>query len=129
MTISKKGFTLIELVLVMSLLAILYSILVPNYNYYKNKVKEKSAIVYGEQINSTVIYSYGKNNGNYDTKIIRSELSKYTSIDVLDVFQDTEDNKNIKVTFKANGEQYKFNKNSLEDFSLINSKGKEIYAK
>lgn len=125
-----KGFTLIELMLVIALIAILYSVLVPNYKYYNNKVKDRSAVIYGQQINSAVMYSYGKNNGVYDMKKVREAINNYTSVNVLDVSE--ENNKiDVSVSFEFNGEEYKFIKKfikkSINSFELINNKGKAIY--
>lgn len=122
-----KGFTLIELMLVIALIAILYSVLVPNYKYYNNKVKAKSAVIYGQQINSAVMYSYGENNGVYNMKKIREAINNYTSVNVLNVYQENNNKIDVSVSFEFNGEEYKFIKKSINSFELINSKGKAIY--
>lgn len=58
----KKGFTLIELVVVISLIAILMSIITPNYAYYKRKADLYRNIAYSNLIVETTVSAFYVNN-------------------------------------------------------------------
>lgn len=99
----------------------------PNYNYYKNKAKEKSAIIYGQQINSAIMYNYGKNNGAYNIDSLKDDINNYTCVDIVDIHKIESEGFNIEVSFKVNGCQYKLKKRSMKNFLLVNDKDVKVY--
>ena len=57
---SNGGFTLVELIVVIAILAILAGIAVPSYGNYVTKAKEQAAVVEANAIKTAVIAAYAE---------------------------------------------------------------------
>lgn len=75
----KRGFTLIELMLVVAIILILLGFLVPKFSSYQNKVKTTKAINTAKQIHTAAMASYGDNEGNFNEEDVKDYISDLTS--------------------------------------------------
>ncbi|HBC95667.1 MAG TPA: prepilin-type cleavage/methylation domain-containing protein [Clostridium sp.] len=75
----KKGFTLIELMLVVAIILVLLGFLVPKFSAYQNKAKTAKAINTAKQIETAAMASYGDNDGSFNEEDVRSCISNLTS--------------------------------------------------
>lgn len=57
---SNGGFTLVELIVVIAILAILAGIAVPSYGNYVTKAKEQAAVVEANAIKTAVVAAYAE---------------------------------------------------------------------
>jgi len=76
----KKGFTLIELMVVISIILVLASFLVPKLTAYKDKAKDTKAINTGKQIQVAAINSYNENNESFNSNNLKEDIETFTGI-------------------------------------------------
>ena len=80
----KKGFTLVELIVVLVILAILAALLVPALTGYIDKAKEKSIIAETRQcvMAAQTLYdeAYGKNSSATEENVKTDELKKLAEV-------------------------------------------------
>src|SRR3712207_9173943 len=63
-----KGFTLIELIVVMAIILVMASFLIPKFNGYRGKAQRLKVVDTGRQIYLTAIESYSENNGEFNNQ-------------------------------------------------------------
>ena len=80
----RKGFTLFEVIITISLIAILSSIILPKYIAYREKVEVSKAIFTGKEINKVVIMSYIQQGSVFVKSEIISLMQRTTEINLLD---------------------------------------------
>lgn len=102
----KKGFTLIELIISISIIAILGAILVPNISSYIRKTKDQKAKNIAALIFSSSMRSYIKEE-KFDKEKVLNNISddlniKDTQVDV----ENPVDDNTINVDFKCNNLNY-----------------------
>lgn len=59
---NRKGFTLIELIVVIAILGILAAILIPQFTGFQNKARESQALVSAKQIATAIDSFFAENN-------------------------------------------------------------------
>ena len=79
---SKKGFTIIELFTVMSIIFILMGLIIPKLNGYRGKAEKLKIENYARQIYIAAMASYGENNGKFIADAIKNDINDLTSITV-----------------------------------------------
>lgn len=123
-----KGFTLIELIVVMAIILVLSSFLVPKFNGYRKKAERLRAIDMGRQIYYVVVASYSENNGDFDKNVISGNLDNLLGLRNVTVSKttDTTDNK-INIGYKIDNKDYSMNFNDTENNITIKDKEKQIY--
>ena len=77
----KKGFTLIELVIVLAVLAIIAMIAIPNFTKVRNKALVDGDIRSAEQIEKITLMALA--NGDIPTKAVNYEIKKTTVLEVI----------------------------------------------
>lgn len=102
-----KGFTLIELIAVISIIAILGGILVPKYVSYISKAKNEKAQQIGRIIYVSAMRSYLENE-NFSKSDVTETLNDDINLnDVsVSVMEPTDDNKSIQVDFSSDSAKY-----------------------
>lgn len=93
---SKKGFTIIELITVMSIILILAGMLIPKLNGYRGKAQKLKVDNYARQIYMAAMASYADNNGKFIGESIEKDINDLIS------FTKGEEDNNIKVSTTEN---------------------------
>ncbi|MDD3225087.1 MAG: type II secretion system protein [Clostridium sp.] len=103
-----RGFTLIELIAVISIIAILGGILVPKYVSYISKAKTEKAEQIARILYVSAMRSYLENE-SFSKSDVTEALNEDISLnDVsISVMEPTDDNKNIEADFSSDGAKYK----------------------
>ncbi|ENK1242439.1 MULTISPECIES: type II secretion system protein [Clostridium] len=101
----KKGFTLIELMVVISIILILASFLVPKLSAYKDKAKDTKAINTGKQIQVAALNSYNENNESLNTSNLRKDIETFTGF-IVDSASESSGGKAVDVAYKSDNENY-----------------------
>lgn len=104
----KRGFTLIELVAVISIILILAGFLVPRYIAYENKAKSVKAINTAKQINSALLSSYSIQGGKIVTLDMLDTIKSVTGIGETtgDIDMSSTDGKSVIINFKCDDKSY-----------------------
>lgn len=105
---SKKGFTIIELLTVMSIIFILMGLIIPKLNGYRGKAEKLKIENYARQIYIAAMASYGENNGKFIADAIENNINDLTSI-MADEIVNAEvaaANDSATVTFTVEGVTY-----------------------
>ncbi len=74
MKLAQKGFTLIELMIVVAIIGILAAIAVPAYKDYITRAQVSEAIVLGSGMKST-LGDYGWNHASWPTKLVGANVT------------------------------------------------------
>lgn len=120
-----KGFTLIELIVVMAVILVISSLLIPRFNGYRNKAQSLKVIDTGRQIYLAAVESYTEGNGEFSKDGILKATKDLLGIDELEV--DSKAN-NISIVYKVDNKQYSVNFNELDNgFIIKDSSDKQIY--
>ncbi|MCW6077241.1 type II secretion system protein [Clostridium sporogenes] len=101
----KKGFTLIELMVVISIILVLASFLVPKLTAYKDKAKDTKAINTGKQIQVAAINSYNENNESFNSNNLKEDIETFTGIKV-DSASESKIEEAVDVAYKSDNENY-----------------------
>lgn len=101
----KKGFTLIELMVVISIILVLASFLVPKLTAYKDKAKDTKAINTGKQIQVAAINSYNENNESFNSNNLKEDIETFTGIKV-DSASESKIGEAVDVSYKSDNENY-----------------------
>ncbi|NLA84161.1 MAG: prepilin-type N-terminal cleavage/methylation domain-containing protein [Clostridiales bacterium] len=89
--LNKKGFTLIELIVVIAILGILAAIIIPRFTGFQNKARETQALVVAKQV-ATAVDSFYAENSAWPTDDDKDEIAKLSGVD--------EDNFEFEFEFK-----------------------------
>lgn len=81
----KKGFTLIELIVVMAIILVLGSLLLPRYNGYKSKAEKLKIVDTGRQIYLAAIESYVEGNNDFDEETIKQTTKELVGVEDIEV--------------------------------------------
>jgi prepilin-type N-terminal cleavage/methylation domain-containing protein len=124
----KKGFTLIEIVAVISILAILSTVAAIGYKYYITKSKDACASSNGQVIFEAIVWSYEAAGNTINSAAIEADVEALTGFDVSNVVANLPQ-KTISMNYSYESKTYKLSailtsyKVQIEDFEL----GRRIY--
>ena len=123
--IKRKGFTLIELIIVMAIILVMASFLIPKFNGYRGKAERVKAIDTGRQIYVAAMESYMENKGVFNEGQLEKTSKELLGIEKLNIQIASDDN--VVVNYDVDNKKYclKFGKNS-SNFYIDDEKG-EIY--
>ncbi|MGE5627471.1 MAG: type II secretion system protein [Solirubrobacterales bacterium] len=102
---TNKGFTLIELIVVIAVLLVLAGFLFPKFAGYQAKARETKAINTGKQIQTAAMSSYSEHEGIFDAAAVTSAVSTLTGAQGVSTTV-ADDKKSIKVSFTSDSENY-----------------------
>lgn len=100
----KKGFTLIELVVVISIILIFAGFLIPKFAGYQTRAKDTKAINTAKQIQSAALSSYSEMDGEFVAASVESAVLELTGAEDAAAKVDSG---TLTVTFTSDGESYK----------------------
>ncbi|KAJ53423.1 type IV pilus assembly protein PilA [Clostridium tetanomorphum] len=124
----KKGFTIIELLIVMSIIFVLMGLLVPRFKGYRMKAENLKIENYARQIYTATMASYSEMDGKFVKENIEDNIINLINItgnkkesgeDHINV---TADEKSATITFTIKNNNYEVNIDE-DGYSLKNSNG------
>lgn len=77
-----KGFTLLEVMVVISIISILAGFLIPKFIGYENKAKTVKAISEGKQLYNAVMCAYSENGSSVAEDDVAASVNNLTGISV-----------------------------------------------
>ena len=124
---SEKGFTLIELIVVVSIILILSGLLVPKVLGYQDKARKAKVVTTGRQIFEASMESYTEEEGKFDLAKLKSSITAVTDAqiaadgvtltegsDQIATVKFASDNKNYSETITASSNQFIIKEGSSE---------------
>jgi type IV pilus assembly protein PilA len=100
----RKGFTLIELVVVISIILIFAGFLIPKFAGYQTRAKDTKAINTAKQIQSAALSSYSEMNGKFEASAVSDSVSALTGAEGVSVT--VVSGKSVEVSFTSDTENY-----------------------
>lgn len=128
---TKKGFTLIEIVIVISVILVLGSLLLPKYNGYKNKADNLKIVDTGRQIYLAAVESYTGGNDDFDADEVKEAAKELIGIDDIEVTKEDEDGtEEISIKYTIDSKNYFLVFNDTDSGFLIkDSTNKQLHPK
>lgn len=108
----KKGFTLIELMIVISILLVLLGFMIPKFSAYLDKAKKIKAMNTAKQIQTAAMASYGDNNGKFVKNDVESNVTALTTVASADIVSTTvsgTEDQALSINYKSDGKSYTIN--------------------
>jgi type IV pilus assembly protein PilA len=109
----KKGFTLIEVIIAVSIVVILSSLSVPKITGYLDKAKGSKAVSIGRQIYTAAMWSYSEKGSNFDGQSVLSAIQDTTSVQGISYNTSgssssivVTDSRNISISFTSDSKNY-----------------------
>lgn len=127
----KKGFTLIELMIVIAILLVLMGFMIPKFSAYQDKAKTIKAINTAKQVQTAVMASYGDNDGKFDETGIKDnivELTLLISTDVVSVVG-ANNGQDVTITYNNAGKEYIMDINASTNTYKVQQDKIQIYPK
>lgn len=126
---NKKGFTLIELMLVVSIILVLMGFLIPKFSSYQEKAKITKAVSTAKQIQTAVMASYGDNEGEFNSTDVESDVKSLTSAEAVSIDSVSSDSQSIDVNYKSDNKDCKVTINAKENSFTVVYDDKTVYPK
>lgn len=100
----REGFTLIELVVVISIILIFAGFLIPKFAGYQTRAKDTKAINTAKQIQSAALSSYSEMDGKFEASAVSDSVSALTGAEGVSVTIEGE--KSVKISFTSDTSTY-----------------------
>lgn len=122
-----RGFTLIEIIMVISIMSILSSMLIPLYKVYVDKAKNAKVLSIGQTICAAAIWSLGEQKNFGNPIKIKTDIEEITDLNVQEVpviYDST-----VKIFFSYDRKNYVLELNTSSHVYVIRDrdKGSVIY--
>ncbi|AYD40612.1 type II secretion system protein [Clostridium fermenticellae] len=124
-----KGFTLIELMLVISIILVLMSFLIPKFSSYQGKAKSTKAINAAKQIQTAAMASYGDNDGRFDVQDIKKNIDELTSVERVDNVNLGTGDQSIQIYYESDKNKYLVNIDASDNTYTVKYGENQIYPK
>ncbi|SKA76885.1 type IV pilus assembly protein PilA [Clostridium sp. USBA 49] len=121
----KKGFTLIEVIVAISIVMILASLTVPKVTAYIDKAKNTKVISQGKQIYTAAMWSYSEENGTFNSNSISEAINTVAGISSINEIK--VNNKNVAISFTSDNDIYLLNINGDSNGYTISLDNKLIF--
>lgn len=121
----RKGFTLFEVIVTISLIAILSSIILPKYIVYREKVEVNKAIFTGKEINKVAIMSYIQQGSIFVKSQIISLMQRTTEINLTegDIIVNASDASMVTINFHSQDKAYSIIIQTNVEYKIYTSGG------
>ena len=127
----KKGFTLIELMIVISILLVLIGFMIPKFSAYQDKAKKIKAMNTAKQVQTAAMASYGDNNGKFVEADVKNNINTLTTLTLTDSavnVTETEE-QSVEITYESDGQDYNINIDASENTYTLNQGENQIFPK
>lgn len=111
-SLKKKGFTLIELMVVISILLVLIGFMIPKFSAYQDKARSIKAKNTAKQIQTAAMESYGENSGKFDATEVKNSISELTAVTSSDITATSligTDGQGVQIDYNSDGKSYTIN--------------------
>lgn len=115
----RKGFTLIEVIVAVSIVIILASLSVPKISGYISKAKNAKVVSIGKQLYSAAMWSYSEKGGSFDATDISTAISSVTGITGASVSVAANSPQNVAIVFTSDSVNYQLNINASTNIYSI----------
>jgi prepilin-type N-terminal cleavage/methylation domain-containing protein len=102
---SSKGFTIIEVMVVISIISILSFTIIPVYKGYIEKSKATKAVTIGQSICSAAIWSYKDQKGTISPSRVKTDIESITATSIQEVAF-INNNSKMQLHFSVNSRNY-----------------------
>ena len=103
--IKQKGFTLIELIVVISIILVFAGFLIPKFAGYQVKAKETKAINTAKQIQNAAMSSYSEMDGKFEKTKVEETINSLTGAEEV-VAAEGADGKSVTVSYTSDSDPY-----------------------
>ncbi len=121
----KKGFTLIEIIVVMAVILVLSSFFIPKFNGYREKATKLKVIDTGRQIYSAAFVSYMENDNKYSGESIQSSVKELLGITDISVAKASD--KAVTIEYSVDDKKYSLEVDMDNNSYIIKDSDKQIY--
>lgn len=126
----EKGFTIIELMLVISIILVLMGFLVPKFSAYQEKAKVTKAINTAKQIQTAAMASYGDNDGKFDKENVESNVDTLTSVgNDVTIDNPSSDGQSVDVNYKSDSKDCKVTVDAAQNSLTVIYDNRIVYPK
>lgn len=101
----QKGFTLIELIVVISIILVFAGFLIPKFAGYQGKAKETKAINTAKQIQNAAMSSYSEMDGKFEETKVEETITSLTGAEGVAATEGV-DGKSITVSYTSDSDSY-----------------------
>lgn len=110
---NRKGFTLIELIVVIVIIGILAAVLIPRLTGFTDKAEETQALVWAKEV-ATAMDSYEAEHSEWPTTAEKAEIADLSGVSSAAI-NIPSDNGGFDVTYKKGTKTYKAGRDSGDD--------------
>lgn len=124
----KKGFTLIEIIVAVTIIIILSALAVPKVSGYISKAKEANVISKGKQIYNAAMWTYSQQGNTFDKAKIEAAVTSTTNIKATDIVA-TVNSADVTISFKNNDKSYNLViSNDNNTYTVKDTDGNQIFS-
>lgn len=122
-----KGFTLIELMLVITIILILMGFLVPKVSAYQEKARNAKAVNTAKQIETAAMASYGNNDSKFDGSDVTTTVQQLTSAKNISVSNASD--QSVNIAYVSDDKNYSVEINASDSTYIVKYGDKQIFPK
>jgi type IV pilus assembly protein PilA len=111
---NRKGFTLIELIVVIVIIGILAAILIPRLTGFTDRAHETQAVVWAKEV-ATAIDGYQAENGGWPGDANKDEIAQLSGVSASAITFDADGDGGFKVTYSNGTKTYQAGRTSGDD--------------
>ena len=124
----KKGFTLIEVIIAVSIVVILASLSVPKVTGYIDKAKDAKALTCGKQLYTAAMWSYNEQGNKFDSTQVLNTITASTGINVTASSIAVTDTNNVTINFSSDNKSYSIAINASANSYIISNGARTVYS-
>lgn len=125
----KKGFTLIELMIVMSIILILLSVMVPKFSGYQQKAKKVKVVNTAKQIYQSALLSYGEQDGSFNDAKVIDTVNQITGLGISEHDIKSNDGDILGIHFISDNKDYRVTIHASQNyFEVTDAKQSTVYS-
>lgn len=124
--LKRKGFTLIEVLIAITIVVILASLSAPKVVAYIDKAKDAKALTCGKQIYTAVMWSYSEQGNKFKKAAIEAAIQSSTNIQN-SIVTANETTNTAKIEFSSDNKDYSLEIGDSGNSYIIKEGSRQIY--